>query len=110
MTGVQTCALPIWVQFGESIYDTLKREFREETGLEVDVQDFLFFHEHISGHIHAVELFFSVRQTGGVVQLGNDPELPPEKQILTELRLWTKEEIADHPPSWFHARIRQMNF
>ena len=98
------------VQFGESVAETLKREFIEETAVEVEVQDFLFFHEHISARLHAVELFFKVRYLSGLVTLGLDPELPSDQQILSEIRFWSPQEIAGQPSSHFHACISKMWF
>jgi 8-oxo-dGTP diphosphatase len=43
------------VQFGESAQQALVREFREETGLDVEVGELLFVHEHIAVPLHAVE-------------------------------------------------------
>lgn len=96
------------VQFGESITTTLKREFLEEAGLDVEVQDFLFFHEHISDRLHAVELFFKVTFLSGQMALGLDPELPLDQQILTEIRYWSPQEISNQPELHFHACISKM--
>lgn len=96
------------VQFGESVAETLKREFKEETGLDVEQGAFLFFHEHIYKDLHALELFFQVSQTGGKLTLGTDPELEADQQILTEIRFWQKVEVDLLPPSIFHTRIGEM--
>lgn len=96
------------VLFGEPISQTLQREFAEETGLQVEVQEFLFFHEHISATLHAVELMFKVTRSGGDLKLGLDPELPPENQILSDIRFWTRTEIATLKPENVHAKVLHM--
>ncbi len=74
------------VEFGESAQETLIREFREETGLEIEINNFLFLNEFIDERFHAIELFFSVKRLGGTMKLGNDPELADNEQIMQELK------------------------
>ena len=62
------------MQFGESAEACLKREFLEETGLIVEMGDFLFACELINKPLHALELFFTVILTGGRLKKGFDPE------------------------------------
>jgi ADP-ribose pyrophosphatase YjhB (NUDIX family) len=95
------------VQFGESYADTLIREFREETGLEVEPVEFILFNEHIGDDIHAVELFFSVRKTGGNLALGHDPELPADNQMLKDIRFWNRDEITPSSEPQFHKRWKE---
>ncbi len=79
---------PVWMppggglEFGETLEDCLKREFREETGAEIEVGEFLFLNELIDDPYHAVELFYRVRQTGGEIRLGSDPEHSNHSQVL----------------------------
>ena len=63
------------VEFGESIHSALKREFLEETGLQVNVQKFLFGCEFVKASLHAIELFFEVEWVSGELIKGDDPEL-----------------------------------
>src|SRR6218665_3622677 len=60
---------------GESIEETLVREFFEETGFEVEVGRFWFKNEFIHAPIHAIELYFSVQIKSGELIKGTDPEL-----------------------------------
>jgi len=48
------------MDFGQSVEENLTREFREETGLKVEVKRFLFINEFLAVPLHAVELFFEV--------------------------------------------------
>jgi 8-oxo-dGTP diphosphatase len=77
------------VEFGESLQESLKREFLEETGLEVEVGRFLFGSEYVNPPLHSVELFFKVGNIGGNLSNGNDPEL----SMIKEVRFFTPEDI-----------------
>jgi len=80
------------LQFGESAEACLKREFLEETGLEVEIRDFLFACEFIHSPLHAVELFFLTSLKGGVLKKGHDPELK-DKQIIEDVKFFSWTEI-----------------
>lgn len=88
------------IQFGESAADSLQREFREETGLEIEVMDFLFVNEFISHSLQAIELFFLVRSTNGNVYTGTDPEL--KQQIIREVKFISMAEIKQFQPAEVH--------
>lgn len=93
------------MQFGESAEVTLKREFLEETGLEVDVGKLLFVNEFRGNSLHAIELFFRVTITGGTLQKGYDPEL--QTQVLTDIGFFTFEHIqATYSPNELHNLFR----
>jgi 8-oxo-dGTP diphosphatase len=88
------------IQFGESAQESLQREFREETGLEIEVLDFVCVHEYISHALQAIELFFRVRPTGGKIVTGADPEL--KQQIIREVKFMTMQEIQTYQPAEVH--------
>ncbi|WP_370087576.1 NUDIX domain-containing protein [Ekhidna sp.] len=90
------------VEFGEHITETLKKEFAEETNLHVEVGEYLFTNEYIGGNHHAIELFFEVKRPSGNLKLGSDPELSAEKQILTEVRFFSAEDLASLPENAIH--------
>lgn len=94
---------------GSSMGDNLRREFREETGLEVSVGKFLFIHEHLQAPLHAVELFFEVQVTGGRLKKGTDPELPSGQQIIREVRFLDFAEFKTIGKERLHARLRHCN-
>lgn len=81
------------VELGESAVDALRREFLEETGLEVEVAEFLFACELLRQPLHAIELFFKVRISGGELKSGSDPE-SGARQLITAARFLTASEIA----------------
>lgn len=97
------------VEWGQSVPKNLEREFREETGLEVKTGDFLFVHEHLQPPLHAVELFFTVRQTGGSLQTGVDPELPPDRQLIQEVRYFSFPELKALGAERLHAILQHHN-
>jgi 8-oxo-dGTP diphosphatase len=84
--------------YGESIHQCLQREFKEEANLDIEIQEFLFYNEYLKLPLHAVELFFRVKPLfPQKAELGIDPELDQEKQILTELKWLTKTELQNIP-------------
>ena len=79
------------IESNENARSALVREFKEETHLDILVEDFCFTNEYLDKHVHAIELFFTVRVVGGRLKLGQDPEL--KKQILTEADYLSFEHI-----------------
>ena len=96
------------VNFGESVEETLVREYKEETGLEIEVKEFLFVNEHIVYPLHAIELFFKVEITGGIMIKGIDPEMETDKQIIQEVRYWSFEEMQSENALVFHTILRNI--
>lgn len=88
------------VHFGESLSAALVREFREETGLEVTVGEFLFVNEFIGPPLHAVELFFRVYATGGKLRRGTDPEV--NRQLITAVSFVPFPEVKRMPAAEAH--------
>ena len=73
----------------ESIEECLKREFIEETGIEISIGQLFEIREFIKSPFHAIEFYFFVNSVSKDVILGSDPE----HNILSEFRWFTKEEI-----------------
>ncbi len=81
------------VEFGESLTKALRREFLEETGLTVDVGEFLTLHEYIEPPLHAIEFFFLVTaENNQMPHKGTDPELK-ENQIIENVKFVTFDEL-----------------
>lgn len=91
------------VEFGQSLTETLKREFLEETCISVEVDEFLFANEHIDEKHHALEFFFNVRHISGELKLGYDPELPKDKQMLEEAKFFSFKELESLNKEYLHS-------
>ncbi len=52
----------------------MRREMKEETGLEVEIERLLYICDRIDDHNHVVHITFLLRKTGGVLKLGSEPE------------------------------------
>lgn len=90
------------LNFEESAEACLKREFLEETGLQIHVNDFLFACEFIKAPLHAIELFFHVRPITNQLKTGNDPE-PGSPSIIKEVEFKSWTEIAAMPSNELHG-------
>jgi 8-oxo-dGTP diphosphatase len=91
------------VEFGDSVKDTLRHEFREETGLEVEAGQFLCVCEYLKSPLHAIELFFEVEIRGGSLIKGFDPEMAPHDQAITEVAFLQYRQILDLSPGERHG-------
>ena len=97
------------LNFGESARMGLKRELKEETGLDVDVLDFLFTSEFIHPPLHAIELFFLIKRVAGSLKRGSDPEMAEENQIIQQVAYLTWEAIGKLNPRNLHGIFRQVD-
>jgi 8-oxo-dGTP diphosphatase len=87
------------VEYGETLQNALKREFWEETGLEVAPSQFAFGCEFIKAPLHSLELFFNVIRTGGALKKGYDPEL----QIIQDVRFFSENDFNEIPRAELHG-------
>lgn len=90
------------LEYGESAEVCLKREFEEETGLNIKVLRFLFVHEFLEPPLHAIELFFEVEAIGGALTKGIDPEMTPENQIIDQVQFMNADEIQKEKGDQLH--------
>lgn len=90
--------------FAESVGECLQREFEEETGLKITPGPFRFACEFIQEPLHAVELFFEVNITGGVLQKGDDPE----HSIIRDVRFMSPDDLAKIPADCLHGIFRSI--
>ncbi|TDE17446.1 NUDIX domain-containing protein [Dyadobacter psychrotolerans] len=97
------------LEFGESVTECLKREFKEETGLIIEVGGMLFMHEFIRPPLHAIELFFNVLSWQGGLEIGRDPEFSGSEQIIKEVRFLSFKEINALPDQSVHAIFRKVS-
>ena len=94
--------------YGEPTEQALIREFAEETALEIQVENFLCVNEYLTPPLHAIELFFMVKKTGGVLQTGTDPELDPGKQIITDIQWISIEQLQQIPLDSLHSLLHSI--
>ncbi|MDX1671475.1 MAG: NUDIX domain-containing protein [Balneolaceae bacterium] len=85
------------LEFEESMEKCLIREFEEETGLRIAVEHLRYINELISTPYHALQFFFEVKEKGGTLQLGSDPEADAGDQILEDLRFIPFDLLGDYP-------------
>lgn len=78
------------LDYGETFQKALKREFMEETNLNVDVKEMVFISESISPTLsrHIVNLFFIVEYINGELKIG-------EEDILEDLDYISIEELEN---------------
>lgn len=97
------------ISFGESVYQTLVRELKEESNLIVIPERFLFVNEYLDPPLHAIELFFEIKIEDGVVGKGFDPEMAADKQIIKEVGYYSMEEIKRGDPNDYHAIFQKID-
>ncbi|WP_026952889.1 NUDIX domain-containing protein [Algoriphagus mannitolivorans] len=90
------------MKFGTSAVDNLEREFLEETGLEIQIDSYLFVHEYLDPPLHAMEHFFLVKRTGGNLILGLDPEMEGGEQILLDIAWMDLDQLKKLPKDSLH--------
>lgn len=85
------------IDFGESAEDTVAREVKEETRIEVRPGELLFVTEYLNEPLHAIELFFNATYVSGEVKTGIDPETNEADQIIVESQFcsWSDLETMD---------------
>lgn len=77
--------------WGETAKEALIREYKEETNMDIEVDEFLFFSETIypNKERHILNLFFRIHRNeknDSIVKLGDEA-------VLTDLKFVTKEEL-----------------
>jgi 8-oxo-dGTP diphosphatase len=97
------------MEFGFSAIENLKREFHEETGLEVEIEKFLFVHEYLKAPLHAIELIFKVKRLSGELKLGFDPEMKEQEQIIKDVRFIPITQIVKMKKDSVHQMLNNLS-
>ncbi|MBU6450220.1 MAG: NUDIX hydrolase [Cyanobacteria bacterium REEB67] len=65
------------LEYGETFVECAVREMREETGLDVEVDDFVYLSEAIAPDRsrHIVNIYLTAHVVGGTLQVGDEPVL-----------------------------------
>ena len=95
------------VKYAESLEIALKREFLEETGLEIKIEKYLFTHEFLTPPLHAIELFFKVKIIGGELKIGIDPEMK-EEQIIEQVSFQAYDLLMSDLKENLHPAMRNI--
>ena len=83
------------VKYGESLKDSLEREFWEEVQLQIQVHSLLHVNELINAPFHAVELYFEVTREGDKQPgIGSDPELEEADQLIEDIEWVPLKELS----------------
>lgn len=62
-----------YLEYEEDLHEGLKREFKEETGLEIEIQElFTALSNFHDPQMHSVGIWFRVRLVGGTISAGDD--------------------------------------
>lgn len=93
------------VEFGESIENSIIREFKEECNLDVIPDQFLFFTEYISHPLHSIELFYNIKSYEGNLFIGQDPEVK-DRNIILEVDFLNQRQINSIPGKQLHAILK----
>ena len=97
------------MNYGETAIETLQREFKEETDLDIEVGELLFVNEYLDKPLHAVEMFFEVKIVGNQnVIIGYDPEML-DNQIITDVKFVSWEKIKSDDQRKYHSFIHRLN-
>ncbi|WP_412061399.1 NUDIX domain-containing protein [Rubrivirga sp. IMCC45206] len=92
---------PFWtppgggVEVGESLAEAVRREVKEETGLDVTVGPIRYVLDFIRPPLHAVSFYLACHTAADLAgaRLGSDPELADDDQLLRDLRLVPFDEL-----------------
>jgi len=83
------------LQYGETMVEGVKREFLQETNLQITVHDLLHINELVQQPFHAVEFYFEVEKRSGELKLGTDPELGWNQQLMHDLQWVPLDELDE---------------
>ncbi|MDD4376651.1 MAG: NUDIX hydrolase [Eubacteriales bacterium] len=97
------------IEDGETSIDAAIREVREETGLEIEITGVAWHVEEVSEKRGQRFVNYMIgRIISGKLELGTDPELANNKQVLREVKFMSKNEIGNIEhihPSFFNDEI-----
>lgn len=97
------------MDFESSAEENLVREYKEETGLDIAVDKFLFVHEFLHPPLHAIELFFLVSIIAGEIKVGVDPEMGEDEQIIKEVEFKPFKKLKEIEDSRTHQVFQYAN-
>lgn len=96
------------IEYGETIEECLKREFKEETNLEIRIGNFITIYEHIKAPLHAVELYYNIYADIENLSTGNDPEHTIDNQNIKNCTLKNLNSIKNDKKNTYHPILFQL--
>lgn len=82
------------IEEGEDARQAAIREVKEETGLDVKIEKLIWHVEEVSEKRgQRFVNFFLAKIAGGNLELGYDPELLGQEQVMKEVRFVSEEEL-----------------
>jgi mutator protein MutT len=96
------------LEYEETIEQCLKRELKEETGLEISVGELLYVTDRFYRNDHIVHMMFLVKKTGGEFRGGKELELETEK--IKEFNMVPIEKLHDYGLPQNMCRMIQSGF
>lgn len=94
------------IEEGETSADAGKREVHEETGLEINIKSMIWHVQEVNGERGQRFVDYMLGEiVSGVPELGEDPELDSDKQVLREIRYFTKDEL-NHCPELYPEELK----
>jgi len=104
VTGTRHWSLPGGkLELEETIEQCLIREIKEETGLDIAVQELLYVTDRFYRKSHIVHMLFLVENTGGKLRSGK--ELESETEKIKELAMVSIDSLREYG---FPANFCQM--
>lgn len=101
------------VEEGETLEEALKREIKEELGVEVAVGEMIFMYHFKTDHQDDDEYFYICQITGGELGTGQGPEYQPDSHYhgTHEIALLPLNEIKqiDLRPKEMKEKFLKMN-
>jgi len=92
---------------GETIHNCLKREIREETGLEIEPIRLLYICDRITPRMHILHITFEVKLVGGRL---NEQGTSRDTKPIHSVKLVPIEELQNYGFSERFCQLAKKNF
>ncbi len=96
------------LEAGETLETCIVREMEEETGLRVAVDKLLYICDRIGEGRHVVHITFAVRQVGGTLRLGCEPE--PAANPIHSVKMVSLVSLAEYGFSQRFCELARKGF
>lgn len=95
------------IEFGERMEDALIREVYEETYIKVESSKFQFITQYVAPPLHAIEVFFLIKEWKGIPQSGHDPE--GDINIIEEVNWFSMNKLKQFKKDELHHALHNCN-